>query len=479
MGIRVFRKGELALRNALLGTDLNPRIYDDFSTLLEALKEANQVQSIVYVCDVGLSKDASIFQSQLRQLKEKGRVILSSANEDRTTLARENDIETLPRPWLPFEFLAQVSGLEFDDAKQSTGEDIDHEALLRGTRVLLVEDNELNQELVLGLLEPFDLDIDVVGNGQLAVEKAKLQQYAIILMDIQMPVLGGYQATEQIRAFDKQTPIVAMTANAMVGDEEKAAAVGMDDYLAKPIEVARLMEVLVRAAQKEQGLSDVTPQIIQPQVATKESEDGILFSAEKGLQTCNQNRALLLNLLRKYLTNSSARIDSFAQAIEEKNWETAKREIHTVKGTSANIGAMVLTSLCVRYEQQMHSNSPELTHLQIERLRSVLMETEAAIEEYLHDSHALELLTQGCEQDDITVSAQSVRYEELYPHMSELKGLVENYDLQATDKVQALREQYSQTELLQLLDAIEGALASYQFDGALKVLNDWFESHKS
>ncbi|MFA0458000.1 ATP-binding protein [Vibrio breoganii] len=472
-------KGELALRNALLGTDLNPRVYGDFSTLLEALKDANQVQSIVYVCDVGLSKDASIFQSQLRQLKEKGRVILSSANEDRTTLARENDIETLPRPWLPFEFLAQVSGLEFDDAKQSTGEDIDHEALLRGTRVLLVEDNELNQELVLGLLEPFDLDIDVVGNGQLAVEKAKLQQYAIILMDIQMPVLGGYQATEQIRAFDKQTPIVAMTANAMVGDEEKAAAVGMDDYLAKPIEVARLMEVLVRAAQKEQGLSDATPQIIQPQVATKESEEGILFSAEKGLQTCNQNRALLLNLLRKYLTNSSARIDSFAQAMEEKDWETAKREIHTVKGTSANIGAMVLTGLCVRYEQQMHSNSPELTHLQIERLRSVLMETEAAIEEYLHDSHALELLTQDGEQDDITVSAQSVRYEELYPHMSELKGLVENYDLQATDKVKALREQYSQTELLQLLDAIEGALASYQFDGALKVLNDWFESHKS
>lgn len=473
------KKGEQGLYNALQGTDLTPRIYTDFSKLLEGLKAVNEAQSIIYVSDVALSKDVSLFQSQLRQLKGKGRVILSSANEDRTTLARENDIETLPRPWLPFEFLAQVSGLEFADAKQSMGEEIDHEALLRGTRVLLAEDNELNQELVLGLLEPFDLDIDVVENGQLAVEKAKQQQYGIILMDIQMPILGGYQATEQIRAFDKQTPIVAMTANAMVGDEEKAAAVGMDGYLAKPIDVARLMEVLVCAVQKEQGLGDATSQSISLQVATKDAEQDILFSAEKGLQTCNQNRGLLLNLLRKYLTNSSVRIDSLSQAVKEEDWETAKREIHTVKGTSASIGAMVLTSLCVRYEQQMHSHSPELTHLQIERLRSVWLETEATIEQYLHDSHALELLTQDSEQDGIITSSQSFSYEELYPHMSELKGLVENYDLQATDKVHALRQQYSQTELLQLFETIEVALASYQFDEALKALNDWFDSHKS
>ncbi|GEA51553.1 hypothetical protein VIN01S_23570 [Vibrio inusitatus NBRC 102082] len=473
-------KGMEALTNTLQRTDLTtPRFYDEYSTLLEALKAASEVQSIIYVSDIALSKDAVIFKSQLKQLKAKGRVILSSASEDRGTVAREYGIEILPRPWLPFEFLSQLSGLEFDSAKREVGEDIDHEALLRGTRVLLVEDNELNQELVLGLLEPFELDIDVVGNGLLAVEKAKQHQYAIILMDIQMPVLGGYQATEQIREFDKQTPIVAMTANAMVGDQEKATAVGMDDYLAKPIEVARLMEVLVEAAQKQQGLNDIVPLVTQVQIVEKEPEDGTLFSAEIGLKICNQNKALLLRLLRKYLANSSVRIDSFIHAIAESQWETAKREIHTMKSTSANIGAMVFTSLCARYEQQVYSNNHELTHLEIEHLRSVLMQTEVAIEEYLHGNNASECLAQDNKQSDRVTSTQVYRYEDLEPHFSELKRLVENYDLQATDKVQELREQYSQIELLQLLDNIDSALASYQFDGALKMLNDWFESHKS
>ncbi|MFC0173604.1 ATP-binding protein [Vibrio comitans] len=469
-----------ALHNALVDIDIATSIADDFSSLLTALKESKEEQPVVYVSDIALSKDVVAFQQQLQQLKQIARVILSSANEDRVTLARELGIEILPRPWLPFEFLAQVSGLNLNDEHIAESEDINYEALLRGMRVLLVEDNELNQELVLGLLEPFDLDIDVVGNGMLAVEKARQQDYAIILMDIQMPVLGGYQATEQIREFDKQTPIVAMTANAMVGDEEKATAVGMDDYLAKPIEVARLMTVLVNAAKKHHGRDETTTSPVSTATAVSQQlEEEHLFLAEKGLQTCNQNRALLSKLLKKYLANSSMRVDSFANALHAKDWETAKREIHTLKGTSASIGAMVLTGLCIRYEQQMQSTNPELTLLQVERLHHVLTETETAIEEYLHDSHALKLLNQNSEQSNTAIPSPAYSHEELALQMSELKSLVENYDLQAVDRVQALRAQAPPKELLTLLDTIETALASYQFDAALKTLNDWFELNKS
>ena len=129
----------------------------------------------------------------------------------------------------------------------------ERQSSLAGKKVLLVEDNELNREIAVELLEMHRLRVDTAENGQVAVEKFGASapgEYACILMDIQMPVMNGYQSAETIRALKRAdaraVPILALTANAFASDLGKAHSAGMNDHIAKPIDVDRLMETLQR-----------------------------------------------------------------------------------------------------------------------------------------------------------------------------------------------------------------------------------------
>ena len=119
----------------------------------------------------------------------------------------------------------------------------------KGKYVLLAEDNDLNAEIAITILEDMGLIVERVEDGIQCV--AKMEQmpakgYDLILMDIQMPIMNGYEATLKIRSFDQNIPIIAMTANAMQGDREKCLAGGMDDYISKPIDHSHLQRVLAR-----------------------------------------------------------------------------------------------------------------------------------------------------------------------------------------------------------------------------------------
>jgi two-component system sensor histidine kinase/response regulator len=119
---------------------------------------------------------------------------------------------------------------------------------LAGSRVLLVEDNDLNQQVALELLRQAGMRVDVAENGAVAVDRVRIQPYDIVLMDLQMPVMDGLTATREIRRLPGRggLPIVAMTANAMAGDRERCLAAGMQDHVSKPIEPARLWACLRR-----------------------------------------------------------------------------------------------------------------------------------------------------------------------------------------------------------------------------------------
>jgi signal transduction histidine kinase/CheY-like chemotaxis protein len=124
---------------------------------------------------------------------------------------------------------------------------------LVGERILVAEDNLINQEIILGLLEDSNLIIDIANNGEEVIELHKNQQYSLILMDIQMPILDGYEAAKIIREKDQDIPIIAVTASAMKEDVEKTKAAGMNDHLNKPIEVAKLYEILLKYAPSLKG----------------------------------------------------------------------------------------------------------------------------------------------------------------------------------------------------------------------------------
>jgi CheY-like chemotaxis protein len=138
-------------------------------------------------------------------------------------------------------------------SKARTGADM---AKTHPLRILLAEDNVVNQKLALRLLSQMGYRADVASNGIEAIESVKRQTYDLVLMDVQMPEMDGLEASQRITsqlAADARPRIVAMTANAMAGDRERCMAAGMDDYVTKPIRVDALMEALLQAKQREDG----------------------------------------------------------------------------------------------------------------------------------------------------------------------------------------------------------------------------------
>ena len=131
---------------------------------------------------------------------------------------------------------------------------------LKGTRILVAEDNPTNQQVAQAILEGAGIAVTIVGNGEAAVKAIQNQSFDAVLMDIQMPRMNGYEATRLIRELPQgvSIPIVAMTAHAMKGDEEKCLEAGMDGYISKPVNQDRLFHTLWRLLQTRKRLSALT-----------------------------------------------------------------------------------------------------------------------------------------------------------------------------------------------------------------------------
>ena len=217
-------------------------------------------------------------------------------------------------------------------------------SVLESSKILLVEDNKTNQEIILGLLENSAIDIDIANNGQEAVDKVKENpdKYELILMDIQMPIMGGYEATKLIKELNNEMIIIALTANAMVEDIEKTKEAGMLEHLNKPIEVEKLYAVLLKyiTPKKESTLKETeTDDIDLPDFKTIDSQ--------KGLKFLNNNKKLYLKILRDF------KEDYKDISLEELDDKKLQRVAHTIKGLSANIGAKGLNDIAKKIEDTL------------------------------------------------------------------------------------------------------------------------------
>jgi CheY-like chemotaxis protein len=203
--------------------------------------------------------------------------------------------------------------------------------LLVNSSILLVEDNKINQEIITGLLEHSGIKIDIAKNGKEGVDLSNTNKYELILMDLQMPIMDGYEATKIIRKRDKDVPIIALTANAMREDVQRTKQAGMNEHLNKPIEVEKLYETLLKYISKKSVKTAIT--------IKKESVKLPAFQhldSEKALKNLGGNK----NLYLKILNNFTKEYTHFE--IKMLNTEDFKRATHTLKGLSANIGATIL-----------------------------------------------------------------------------------------------------------------------------------------
>ena len=239
---------------------------------------------------------------------------------------------------------------------------------IAGARVLLVEDNELNQEVATALLQEAGLQVDVADNGALALEKLAASSYDLVLMDMQMPVMDGLTATRIIRQQPQHAalPILAMTANAMSGDREACLAAGMNEHLAKPIDPPMLIDALLRWIKP--GIRAVQPPTA-PAVAVLPADDDSLAGLDgifgldvaTGLRLARGRQSLYLSLLRKYVARQGVFPTELEAALTVGDWATAERLAHTLKGISGQIGAQTLRALAEVLERALHNRElPEV-----------------------------------------------------------------------------------------------------------------------
>jgi two-component system sensor histidine kinase/response regulator len=232
-------------------------------------------------------------------------------------------------------------------------------------RVLLVEDNPVNQEVALRMLEMLGCDAEVAEDGLQALTAVSSKAFDLVLMDCQMPEMDGFQATTAIRQHEQRSkgdphiPIIALTANAMEGDRERCLAVGMDDFLSKPFTKDQLQALLKQWLPKstttpEKGISVDAP-LLAALNATEDSTartsvlDPSALDRIKALQQAGKPD-ILLNLFDQYLENSPRLLNSLKTAVENNNPETVRMAAHSLKSSSANIGAMETFELCKTLE---------------------------------------------------------------------------------------------------------------------------------
>ena len=232
----------------------------------------------------------------------------------------------------------------------------DDERALRGAWLLLVEDNEVNQEVAQQILSDAGIRVDIAGNGAIALAKIAENAYDGVLMDCQMPVMDGYQATRKLRQDPRYSdlPVIAMTANAMVGDKEKCLDAGMNDFIAKPIDVAQLFGTLARWIAPAEPQDDAQMTVAQPE-AELPAIAGLKMA--EAMRRVGGNAALMRKLLDRFVETQFDAMLRIATAIENNQLETAIREAHTLKGLAGNIGAGGLADSAARVEHLLSLGS--------------------------------------------------------------------------------------------------------------------------
>ncbi|MBI5591578.1 MAG: response regulator [Deltaproteobacteria bacterium] len=280
---------------------------------------------------------------------------------------------------------------------------------LEGARVLVVEDNELNQQVAMEILANAGMDVSLAGNGQEALDAVRANRFDALLMDVQMPVMDGYTATRMIRqdARFKDLPIIAMTAHAMAGDQEKSAASGMNDHITKPIDPTQLYAVLARwiSAAPAPVRKERVPVMIALDAAEKAPGDSAPIAAGEplfpdtldgfdltdGLNRLQGNKAFYRKLLTGFGAQYTQTAGDIRQALDAGDYRKAHGMIHDIKGMAGNLGALSLQAAAAELEKLVKS-ADEKNPPPPDALKNAFASFETRMDQALQSAQSLESL---------------------------------------------------------------------------------------
>ena len=336
---------------------------------------------------------------------------------------------------------------------------------LLGARVLLVEDNEINQQVAEELLSQAGIHVTIANHGQEGVDTlaGRPEAFDAVLMDIQMPVMDGYAATGELRkdARFNTLPIIAMTANAMAGDRDKALAAGMNDHVAKPIDVAELFEVLSRWVQIPEERRSPEPQVLEKPESSPQKASSLPalpgVDTQSGLARVGGKVAVYRKILRQFANSQADAPARIRNALASGDRVTAKREAHTLKGVAGNIGAEEVQAAAKRLETVIqHGADIEAPIAELEQILGGLVES---------------LTSLTANQATAGVAPSNVEVSGLLPKLDRLQALLEDYDAEAVNLVSELESQVAHTEFAQPIRAIGERIDEFEFDEALERLS--------
>ncbi len=303
-------------------------------------------------------------------------VIVTEADRQDVIDAAGGNLEhpVLMKPVTPsrlMDALKYASGKQKFDVPQRKREasisNADPAGHLLGKRILLVEDNPVNQQVATEILGKFGVSVVVASNGRQAVEQVAQADFDLVLMDLQMPEMDGFEATRILRGTERgrSIPIIAMTAAAMAGDRKATQLAGMNGHVAKPIDLAELVSELIRWTAPSDAPTALSPDTPPDEQAFDHTDSETITKLNlAGLNTAETLRRfagdedLLIRTLRIFvmsLTNFSSDLN---RNMADGDLEGMARAVHSLKGSAGNVGADEICRLAVRFEMELQANRP-------------------------------------------------------------------------------------------------------------------------
>jgi PAS domain S-box-containing protein len=333
------------------------------------------------------------------------------------------------------------------------------EKSLAGACLLLVEDNEVNSELAIEILTNAGIRVDLARHGAEAVAMVERTAYDGVLMDCQMPVMDGFEATRRIRAAGHALlPVIAMTANAMSGDRERCVEAGMNDHVAKPIDVGQLFLTLARWVTPAAPAAAANDGAAAPQVLEVPAVEGI--DVRNALNRVAGNVGLLRKMLTWFRTRQDRTVIEIRAALDGGDRKAAIRLAHTLKGLSAGIGADALAELARQIESTLGTDRPDLPDGLLDATETALAEVVAAIARAMPEA---EEKSEGAAAGDVAALAEPLRA---------FAKLLSEDDPAAAEQVERiagmLRDHAPVDDIRRLTSLVEG----FSFDEALPALRD-------
>ncbi|MFZ5525665.1 MAG: response regulator [Pseudomonadota bacterium] len=400
----------------------------------------------------------------------------------------------LPKPILPAALRGLFARLTGVAVAGPSAAPMDVAVRLDGLRILLVEDNPLNQQLAIELLTRRGASVTLVGNGSEAVEHLRMTgptAFDVVLMDLHMPVMDGREATRQIRADERfrQLPILAMTAHALDEEREQCLAIGMQDHISKPLEPRRLYATLAayvhpHVADLGGGTSTTSSSSSSGKASAAPAASAELPSAlprvpgldtRSALDRLDGDLHLYLQVAQGFVTHADNSLPLLRAALEVQGWATVQREAHTLRGLCATIGAYALAQLAAGLEQAAGQRDESSIATAASLLFDQLGDFIEALRPQLRG--AIDPLMAPTSTPATPLAATGTPLPAPPPQHEELGRLLGDADSAAIGLWRQTREAYRAVLHPLVFNRLDGAIEQCDFDTALGLLQEEGGAH--